>query len=116
MPTGLADRLTESEVRDLVAFLSALGRLPEFTIKPDRSSPAAGRLWQATPQAAHAITRTSIKTAAQEHPDFIWQTAYSSVIGTLPLSEVPHMHSRYGSSRRPGSQLRADLPGSSPAR
>jgi putative heme-binding domain-containing protein len=96
MPTGLADRLTESEVRDLVAFLSSLGRLPEFTIKPDQ---VIARRWQtlaATPQAAHAITRTSIKTAAQEHPEFIWQTAYSSVIGSLPLSEVPHMHSRYG--------------------
>ena len=96
MPTGLFDRLTESEFRDMVAFLAALGRVPEFTIQSDQ---IIARKWQyLTPSqpAAHAITRTSIKTATQDLPEFQWQAIYSRVGGQLPLSEVPYMHSRYG--------------------
>ncbi len=96
MPTGLFDRLTESEFRDMVAFLSALGRLPDYTIRPDQ---LVARKWQylaPSQPAAFAITRTSIKTAAQDLPEFQWQTIYSTVKGQLPLAEVPHMHTRYG--------------------
>ncbi len=96
MPTGLFDRQTESEFRDMVAFLAALGRVPEFTIQSDQ---IIARKWQyltPTQPAAHAITRTSIKTATQDLPEFQWQAIYSGVGGQLPLSEVPHMHSRYG--------------------
>lgn len=110
MPTGLFDRLTDSEFRDLVAFLSSLGRVPEFTIQPEQVI----RRWQylsATPAAAHAIIRTSMKTATTEHPDFQWQAIYSQVNGQLPLSEIPHMHTRYG--LQPGdmgsSFLRANI-------
>lgn len=95
MPTGLFDRLTESEFRDMVAFLAALGRLPEFTIQSDQ---IIARKWQylaPTPAAAHAITRTSMKTATQDLPEFQWQSIYSRVNGQLPLTEVAHMHSRY---------------------
>ena len=54
MPTGLFDRLTASEFRDMVAFLAALGRVPEFTIKSDQ---IIARKWQyltPTQPAAHA--------------------------------------------------------------
>ena len=95
MPTGLADRLTESEFRDLVAFLAALGRVPEFTIQSDQ---IIVRKWQtltATKPASYAILRTRFATAAEDHPDFLWQSIYSGVNGKLPLAEVPHMHTRY---------------------
>ena len=95
MPTGLADRLTESEFRDLVAFLGALGRVSEYTVKPELIM----RRWEVmlpTQPAAFAITRTSLKTSAQDLPDFKWQTIYSTVGGKVPLAEVPHMHTRYG--------------------
>jgi putative heme-binding domain-containing protein len=95
MPTGLADRLTESEFRDLVAFLSALGRVPEFTVQPDQIIVRKWHYLTPTQPAAHAITRTSIKTATQDLPEFQWQSIYSGVNGKLPLSEVPHMHTRY---------------------
>lgn len=111
MPTGLADRLTESEMRDLVAFLSALGRLPDFTVKPDQ---VISRRWQyllPTQPAVHAIIRTSSKTSTQELPEFTWQTTYSSVRGSLPLSEIPTLHSRYGlkPGDRGASFLRTNL-------
>jgi len=95
MPTGLFDRLTESEFRDMVAFLAALGRVPEYTVK----SGLVVRKWQyltPTQPAVFAITRTSLKTSAQDLPEFQWQPIYSNVAGKLPLSEVPHMHTRYG--------------------
>ena len=111
MPTGLFDRLTESEFRDMVAFLSSLGRLPDYTIRPDQ---LVVRKWQyltPTQPAALAITRTSIRTAAQDLPEFQWQSIYSTVKGQLPLGEVPHMHTRYG--LKPGdlgtSYLRASI-------
>ena len=110
MPTGMADRLTETEFRDLVAFLSALGRLPELTIKPE----LVVRRWQyltPTQPAAYAITRTSIKTATLDLSDFQWQSIYSGVNGSLPLTDVPHMHTRYGlkPTDKGTSYLRASL-------
>ena len=95
MPTGQADRLTESEFRDLVAFLAALGRVPEFTIQSDQIIVRKWQFLTASPPAAFAIKRTSIKTATEDHPEFQWQSIYSGVNGKLPLSEVPHMHTRY---------------------
>ncbi|RLS43638.1 MAG: sorbosone dehydrogenase [Planctomycetota bacterium] len=95
MPTGLFDRLTESEFRDMVAFLSALGRLPEYTVKPE----LVIRRWQHLNPAAPAtmaIKTSSSKTATQDSPDFQWQTIYSTVAGNLPLGEVPTLRARYG--------------------
>ena len=95
MPTGQFDRLTESEFRDMVAFLSALGRVPEYTVKPE----LVVRKWQflnPTLPATLAIKTSSTKTAAQDLSEFQWQTIYSTVAGALPLSEVPTLRSRFG--------------------
>ncbi len=87
MPSGLTEKLTRQELLDLIAFLSALGRIPEYTITPDNLA----RKWhmlQATPKAAHQLRRTSYAQAALDDPHWSWQTVYSSVSGQLPLHEL----------------------------
>jgi putative heme-binding domain-containing protein len=93
MPAGLTEKLTQAELLDLTAFLSALGRLPEFTVD---QRPVARR-WQvleATPQAAHQLRRTSYAQAAGDDPAFQWRTLYSTVSGEVPLSELPEVSVR----------------------
>ncbi|AMV19649.1 PVC-type heme-binding CxxCH protein [Planctomyces sp. SH-PL14] len=101
MPVGLADRLTESELADLVAFLAALGKQPDFTIKPE----LVVRRWlalQASEPAANAIRRTSYATAATDDPAFQFAPVYSTVGGALPLGELPTLRATY--ALKPGER------------
>ena len=93
MPTGLTQKLTREELADLVAFLSALGRLPEFTIQRD---PVVRRwlVMQPSDAAAHQLSRTSYASAAEELPVFQWLPAYSQVEGSLPFGELPELSIR----------------------
>jgi putative heme-binding domain-containing protein len=93
MPAGLADRITDSELVDLVAFLSALGRVPEFTV----SQTPLARRWEVmlpTEQAQFWLRRTSYASAATDHPSYTWQTVYSTVDGQLPLADLPEVSVR----------------------
>lgn len=95
MPTGLIDRLTKTELVDLVRFLSELGRTPAFTV--NKQTPVV-RTWQVlnpTPDAIHRIKRTSYATAAGDDPAFRWSSAYSNVNGALPLKDLPGMIARH---------------------
>jgi putative heme-binding domain-containing protein len=88
MPAGLLDKLTRSELVDLVAFLKALGRLPEFTV----GKQPLVRNWevmQPTDQAAHRLRRVSYAIAASDDPAFVWLPLTTNVAGTLPLEEMP---------------------------
>ena len=90
MPAGLTEKLTQQELIDLTAFLSALGRLPEYTVSQSRIA----RRWQvmqAAQEAAHRLRRVSYAQAATDDAAFQWQTAYSTVAGVLPLSELPEV-------------------------
>ena len=90
MPAGLTSNITHQELLDLSAFLSALGRLPEFTISTDQLV----RHWetiQATPEAAYQFRRTSYADAATDNPAFNWQKIYSHVSGELQLAELPEV-------------------------
>lgn len=101
MPVGLSDRLTQAEQADLVAFLAALGKQPEFTIKPE----AVVRRWQvlqSSEPAANAIRRTSYATAATDDPAFQWLPHYSTVAGALPLRELPILRASY--ALKPGER------------
>ena len=94
MPVGLADRLTQAEQADLISFLAALGKQPEFTVKPE----LVVRRWQVlqpTEPAANAIRRTAYGTAATDDPAFGWQPVYSTVAGALPLGELPLLRASY---------------------
>ncbi|MGE4000700.1 MAG: HEAT repeat domain-containing protein, partial [Planctomycetaceae bacterium] len=91
MPAGLADKLTHSELVNLVAFLKALGRLPEFTVTPSR----VARKWevlQPTDQAADRIRRVGDFAAAEDDPAFRWEPVYSRVDGSLPAGELPPLN------------------------
>jgi len=88
MPTGLIDRLTTSEVVDLVRFLSELGKVGQFQVSRDRLV----RSWQTlipTPDAEFRVRRTRLASIAQNDPVFSWKAAYSRVDGTLPTKGLP---------------------------
>jgi putative heme-binding domain-containing protein len=88
MPSGLVDKLTRAELIDLVAFLKALGRLPEFTV----GKQTLVRNWEVmepTDQAAHRLRRVSYAVAASDDPSFLWLPLTTSVAGALPLAVLP---------------------------
>ncbi len=84
MPTGLVDQLSESEMVDLIAFLSKLGRAPEYTVDTKNWV----RNWQLLTwsEAAHVrLNRTSFDTVATGDPALSWRLLTSQVNGTAPL-------------------------------
>ncbi|MEZ6143958.1 MAG: HEAT repeat domain-containing protein [Planctomycetaceae bacterium] len=91
MPAGLTDKLTRSELVDMVAFLKALGRLPEYTVN---QTPIV-RQWemlQPTEEAAFRLRRVGDHLAAEGDPAFQWSPDYGRVDGTLPLDQLPVMN------------------------
>lgn len=100
MPAGLIDRLTTSEVVDLVRFLSELGKVGKFQVGRDR----VVRSWQTlipTPEAQFRVRRTRLASVAQEDPAFTWQRAYSRVDGTLPTQGLPALPFRGPFQKQP---------------
>jgi putative heme-binding domain-containing protein len=88
MPAGLSDQLTRAELVDLVAFLKALGRLPEYTIGTE---PIARR-WQTlhpTDDAVRRLHHGGEELAAVDGEALPWQTVYSRVNGSIPLDDLP---------------------------
>jgi putative heme-binding domain-containing protein len=101
MPAGLTASLTRQELIDLTAFLSALGRLPDYTIS---TSPMI-RSWRAllpTPEARQTLRRNSYAAAATAAAELQWQPVVTTVRGDLPLTELPAME--IGLRIAPGSQ------------
>ncbi|TWU60245.1 Membrane bound L-sorbosone dehydrogenase [Rubripirellula tenax] len=87
MPAGLVDSLTESELVDLIAFMSALGRTAEFTV----STQSLLRSFETlvfSPEANRKLNRTSTDTVAGDDPDMLWRPMTATVNGTIPLSEL----------------------------
>lgn len=98
MPPGLVDKLPKQDVIDLVGFLSALGRVQEFSIKPGTQV----RHWNvmsATNEAAYRLRRTSHTQATTDDTAFTWKPAYSKVSGELPLSDLPEVGIRRRSEK-----------------
>jgi putative heme-binding domain-containing protein len=88
MPTGLIDKLTRAEVVDLAAFLSALGRDPNFTV----SQTPTARRWQvleATKDSSYQFNRNGIQEAVKDNPAFTWKTVYAHVNGDIPTASLP---------------------------
>ncbi|MCA9076898.1 MAG: HEAT repeat domain-containing protein [Planctomycetaceae bacterium] len=88
MPAGLTDKLTQAEIVNLVAFLKALGRLPEFTV----SSTPTVKHWevlQPSKESAFRLRRVGDHLAAQGDPAFQWVSTYGRVDGSLPLGDLP---------------------------
>lgn len=106
MPEGLVDSLTKQELVDLVAFLSALGRDPEFTVSTDAVVRDFETL-EFSPQANRRLNRTSTDAVAAEDPVFHWRPITTRVSGTLPLEELDTF--RQHRSTPPLSFVRFDL-------
>jgi putative heme-binding domain-containing protein len=87
MPDGLADTLTRAELLDLVRFLSELGKVGSYSIGKAR----VARRWEALragPEAARLLAEHGEGALARKQPTIIWDSAYSTVAGLLPLEEL----------------------------
>lgn len=90
MPEALADTLTDTELADLVRFLSELGKAGPYA----PSTKPLVRTWQVledTPPARAWLTRASTATPPA---NLTWIVAYSRVSGELPLEGLPTVNGR----------------------
>lgn len=90
MPAGLTDSLTRQELLDLVRFLSALGKIGDYSVSKERLI----RRWEvleANGPAITAVVRDRIDAAALKADDraFRWTPVFSMVSGELPLDVAP---------------------------
>jgi putative heme-binding domain-containing protein len=89
MPPGLLESMTESDLLDLIHFLSELGKLGPYAIDKARVL----RRWEALEMngpALQAIRRMSLD-AMIASPGLAWTPAYTEVSGLLPLDAIPTM-------------------------
>ncbi|HRK35517.1 MAG TPA: HEAT repeat domain-containing protein, partial [Candidatus Hydrogenedentes bacterium] len=90
MPNGLADTLLRDEFTNLIRFLSALGREPNYSV----GTTLRARTWRVlsdTQPAAQALQNSNFALASDASPDFNWVSAYSTAAGSLPLGDVPRL-------------------------
>ena len=87
MPAGLVDRLSEESLVDLFAFLSALGRHPDWTVSPGEQIRVAETLIY-TPEANRRLNRTSTDTAASDDPAMRWRPITSTVDARFIIPEL----------------------------
>ncbi len=72
MPEGALDTLTKAELVDLVTFLTALGRVPEFTVSTEPIVRSFETLIYSD-EANRRLNRTSTDTAASDDPAMKWR-------------------------------------------
>ncbi|ODA29597.1 PVC-type heme-binding CxxCH protein [Planctopirus hydrillae] len=93
MPAGLADGLTQTELADLITFLSQLGKIGPY-------APPSGKYamrWEVlvpTDPAWTKLYRTSDTELLRQGQGLEWKTAYSQVNGALPLADLPAFRTR----------------------
>jgi putative heme-binding domain-containing protein len=87
MPEGLLDSLPQQELVDLLAFMSALGRDPAYTVSTEPIVRALETL-NFTNAASSRLNRTSMDTAASDDPNMTWRPQTTKVDGSLPLAEL----------------------------
>ena len=88
MPVGLVDELTKEELRDLVSFLSQLGRNEAFSIR----SGDIVRGWQGlewNESTNRLLNRTSLDSVAARRESLPWKVVLPEVSGRVPLCELP---------------------------
>ena len=88
MPAGLVDQLTHDELRDLIRFLSQLGRVGEADTPFAVGKKAVVRRWETPIGGPDTLRKLFLRRGA------VWSTwipVYSRVSGTLPLADVPEV-------------------------
>ncbi len=102
MPGGLTDLLTQSELADLVRFLSALGEEGPFAI----TTRPMVRTWEMlvdSPETKENLRATGMEPVVHNQ-SFSWAKVYSKVSGQLPLLGLPQFRI-YGSYSGSGSTI-----------
>ena len=89
MPEGLTDALTDDEFRDLVRFLSELGK-GEYLAQPGKVVRRYQGVLPVQPLFT-AVTRDRTAAVATA-TDLQWASAYTTVKGDLPLDALPKWH------------------------
>ncbi|MCE9605768.1 MAG: HEAT repeat domain-containing protein [Planctomycetia bacterium] len=87
MPVGLVDNLTRNELVDLVRYLTELGKVGPYQLKPGR----VVRRWESlamTPQGLEALRRDRLSLVATADKRLTWEPAFSRFDGTLRLDAV----------------------------
>ena len=110
MPAGLVDKLTRSELIDLVRFMSELGKPGPYAATTARIV----RRWetlQPTEQSYKRLTRTSDTQTIADDTDVNWLPIYSSVAGSLPVRDILDFtfNKRLGENARKVGFVRATL-------
>ena len=84
MPVGLVDNLTRSELVDLVRFMTELGKVGPYQLKPAKIV----RRWEAfvpTQQSLELLRRNRLGLVASNNPALAWEPAYSRFDGALRI-------------------------------
>jgi putative heme-binding domain-containing protein len=87
MPVGLVDKLTRSELVDLVRFMSELGKPGPYAAVTAR----VVRRWETlkpTNETYRRLTRTSDSQVMADDSGLIWVPVYSTVSGSVPPTDV----------------------------
>jgi putative heme-binding domain-containing protein len=110
MPVGLVDKLTRSELIDLVRFLSELGKPGPYAAVTAR----VVRRWetlQPTNETYTRMYRTSDTQVIGDDRGLSWVPAYSAVAGAIPLQDVLDftMKERLGEAARKVGFLRCRI-------
>lgn len=95
MPAGLADNLTTTELVDLVRFLSELGKVGPYAVGQARVARRFVSLEKTEP-AMEQLRRTNSSAVASEHEAWVWNPAYTTVAGELPLDDLPAIQIHQG--------------------
>ncbi len=94
MPGGLVDGLLDNEIADMVAFLSSLGRVPEWSVGTEK----VVRSWevlQSNPTIMQRLFQSGPELVAVDHEELTWGPAYTTVGGTLSITDFPKVQHRY---------------------
>jgi len=92
MPAGLVDSLTRDELIDLVRFLTELGKVGPYQLRP--TSAGAGqpvRRWESfvtTPEGVELLRRNRVSIAASGDARLTWRPTFARFDGTLPLDAL----------------------------
>ena len=86
MPSGLTRSLTRAELRDLVRFLSEIGKIGNYSVGKE-STARRWRVLEKAPVGFEAGAKSAI--GGPGDAGLSWIPAYSRVSGVLPLSALP---------------------------
>jgi putative heme-binding domain-containing protein len=90
MPDGLTDTLTRGELVDLVRFLSELGKSERYSVGTVRRA-RRWRVLQPNQESSRLLADGKLAALASHGPSLSWEPVYSTVAGSLPLTDLARM-------------------------